>query len=177
MARILRLVRLLLTLLPAAPLLGGAAPPNTHVALSEPAPSRGWLWPLEPRPAVVRAFDPPAQPWLSGHRGIDLAGGPNQAVVAPHDGVIAFAGWVVDRPVLTVDHAGGLRSSFEPAETDLTVGTRISRGQRIGRIAAAPLHCGTTCLHWGVRQHDDYVSPLRFVADTRPSVLLPWRDP
>lgn len=35
------------------------------------APS--WQWPLVPRPEVLRAFDPPPKPWMSGHRGVDLA--------------------------------------------------------------------------------------------------------
>ncbi|MCH6470977.1 M23 family metallopeptidase [Sinomonas terrae] len=160
------------------PLLGYAAQhPAVPVALVEPAPARGWLWPLEPRPAVVRAFDPPARPWLSGHRGVDLSAAPGQGLFAPHDGVVAFAGWVVDRPVLTLDHGDGLRSSFEPAETDLDVGAQVSAGQQIGRIAVVPLHCEGACLHWGVRKDDEYISPLSLVMDTRPSILLPWRDP
>ncbi|KHL01147.1 M23 family metallopeptidase [Sinomonas humi] len=156
---------------------GAVSAAAVNGARSQPAPARGWLWPLEPRPAVVRAFDPPARPWLSGHRGVDLAAQPGQGLLAPDDGVIAFAGWVVDRPVLTIDHGDGLRSSFEPVETDLDAGSLVTPGQPIGRIAAAPLHCEGACLHWGVRKDDDYVSPLRFLVDTRPSILLPWQDP
>ncbi len=166
-------VRLAVVLLVTVALLGGSAPSPAV----EAAPTRGWLWPLEPRPAVVRTFDPPAQPWLSGHRGIDLDAAPLQTVLAPQDGRIAFAGWVVDRPVLTVDHPGGLRSSFEPAETELAVGAPVARGQTIGRVAASPAHGEGVLLHWGVRHSDDYVNPLKLLADTRPSVLLPWRDP
>ena len=33
-------------------------------------------WPLDGPPRPVRRFDPPPQPWLPGHRGVDLAAAP-----------------------------------------------------------------------------------------------------
>ncbi|MFW0774504.1 M23 family metallopeptidase [Paenarthrobacter nitroguajacolicus] len=132
-----------------------------------------WSWPLSPKPSVLRTFDPPDKPWLSGHRGVDLGptpdGGP---VVAPSEGVVTFAGVVVDRPVLTIDQGDGLKSSFEPVTSELKVGDAVLKGQVIGAMRAG--HCsGATCLHWGVRRGEDYVNPLGFVSDTRPSILLP----
>ncbi|SEI67256.1 Peptidase family M23 [Arthrobacter sp. yr096] len=141
---------------------------------STPAPaSPHWSWPLSPKPSVLRTFDPPDKPWLSGHRGVDLGpaadGGP---VTAPSDGVVTFAGVVVDRPVITIDQGNGLRSSFEPVASGLKPGDAVRKGQVLGSLE--PGHCGsTTCLHWGVRRGDDYVNPLGFLADMRPSVLLP----
>ncbi|UXM93732.1 M23 family metallopeptidase [Paenarthrobacter sp. JL.01a] len=140
---------------------------------ADPTPGGKWSWPLSPRPTVLRAFDPPDKPWLSGHRGVDLGptsdGGP---VTAPSDGVVAFAGVVVDRPVLTIDQGNGLKSSFEPVTSDLKQGDHVVKGQTVGTVQ--PGHCGSiTCLHWGVRRDGEYVNPLGFVADLRPSVLLP----
>ncbi len=136
-----------------------------------------WRWPLIPRPAVIRSFDPPAQPWLSGHRGVDLAASPGSDVLAPAAGAVTFAGWVVDRPVLTITHPDGLRSSFEPVQTSLTPGTIVAPGEAIGVVAASG-HCAPAdCLHWGVRRGADYIDPLRFVTDRRPSVLLPLNPP
>src|SRR3712207_6926505 len=40
---------------------------------ASPADPAG-VWPLRPRPEVVRGFDPPDVRWGSGHRGVDLAG-------------------------------------------------------------------------------------------------------
>ncbi|HKU10099.1 MAG TPA: peptidoglycan DD-metalloendopeptidase family protein [Sinomonas sp.] len=145
----------------------------------------GWEWPLAPRPAVVRTFDPPERPWLSGHRGVDLRATPGQEVRAPASGIVSFVGRVVDRDVVTIDHGNGLRSSFEPVESGLPRGAAVTAGQAVGRVAPTPQHCPEGCLHWGVRETGDgagprgtdYVDPLRLVADTRPSVLLPWRDP
>ncbi|KQQ81729.1 M23 family metallopeptidase [Arthrobacter sp. Leaf137] len=132
-----------------------------------------WDWPLAPRPPVLRGFDPPPKPWLSGHRGVDLeTAGPSAAVVSPAAGTVSFVGVVVDRPVITIDHGAGLRSSFEPVDSTLAVGSTVTQGQVIG--TALPGHCPAAgCIHWGVRQGEEYVNPLQFVLDLRPSVLLP----
>jgi murein DD-endopeptidase MepM/ murein hydrolase activator NlpD len=137
----------------------------------------GWSWPLKPRPAVVRAFDPPARPWLSGHRGVDLQAGFDGApVTSPAAGKVTFVGVVVDRPVITVDHGNGLRSSFEAVRSDLTSGQSVAEGEVLGWIQ--PGHCSPEpCVHWGVRRGADYLNPLAFVTDLRPSVLLPPADP
>lgn len=137
----------------------------------------GWSWPLSPRPAVLRSFEPPDRPWLSGHRGVDLRAAYDGApVTAPAPGRVSFVGVVVDRPVLTIDHGNGLRSSFEPVESTLRPGDAVAEGAVVGR--ALPGHCGgTPCIHWGVRHDDAYLNPLAFVMDLRPSILLPPVDP
>jgi murein DD-endopeptidase MepM/ murein hydrolase activator NlpD len=140
---------------------------------SGPVPAPAWSWPLSPRPAVLRAFDPPAQPWLSGHRGVDLEAAHDGApVISPAAGTVSFVGTVVDRPVITIDHGNGLRSSFEPVASSLTAGSAVAAGDVLGQVQAG--HCGPAppCLHWGVRRGEDYVNPLAFVMDLRPSVLL-----
>jgi murein DD-endopeptidase MepM/ murein hydrolase activator NlpD len=155
-----------------APAAGAPAAPVSFSA--PPSPSAGsWSWPLTPRPAALRAFDPPDKPWLSGHRGVDLKsasdGGP---VTAPESGTVSFVGVVVDRPVITVDHGNGLRSSFEPVASTLAKGDAVAKGEILGTLLVG--HCGPTpCVHWGVRRGDEYVNPLEFVLDLRPSVLLP----
>ena len=80
---------------------------------------------------------------------------------------------VVDRPVITIDHGNGLRSSFEPVASALTAGSAVAEGDVLGQVQTG--HCGPAppCLHWGVRRGEEYVNPLAFVTDLRPSVLLP----
>lgn len=132
-----------------------------------------WAWPLSPRPAVVGEWAPPAQRWARGHRGVDLDAAPGATVRAPAAGTVSFVGFVVDRPVLTLDHGGGLRSSFEPVGSALVAGDRVRRGQVVGVLEGRD-HCDPgTCLHWGVRRDGDYVNPLQFVGALEPSVLLP----
>jgi murein DD-endopeptidase MepM/ murein hydrolase activator NlpD len=145
---------------------------HAPAGLSETA-APSWQWPLAPRPQVLRAFDPPPKPWLSGHRGVDLAAAADGApVTSPAAGTVSFVGVVVDRPVITIDHGDGLRSSFEPVDSTLAAGAPVAAGQVIG--TARPGHSADVpCLHWGVRRGEDYVDPLQFVMDLRPSVLLP----
>ncbi|MGL3806612.1 M23 family metallopeptidase [Paeniglutamicibacter sp. R2-26] len=132
----------------------------------------GWNWPVDPAPKVVRPFDPPAQRWLSGHRGADLAAGPGAPVLAPAGGVVSFVGVVVDRPVVVLDHGGGLRSSFEPVRSTLGVGAIVDAGDEIGMVATGS-HCSRLCMHWGLRLFEEYIDPLLTIRDTRPSILLP----
>ena len=148
-----------------------AVPSETSVLPETAAPS--WQWPLAPRPQVLRDFNPPPKPWLSGHRGVDLGAAADGApVTSPAAGTVSFVGVVVDRPVITIDHGVGLRSSFEPVDSTLAAGAPVAKGQVVGTVR--PGHCtGVPCVHWGVRRGDDYVDPLQFVMDLRPSVLLP----
>lgn len=142
---------------------------------ADSAKSTSWLWPLTPEPTVTRAFDPPAKPWLSGHRGVDLAAFDGQEVRSPSAGIVSFLGWLVDRNVLTIDHGNGLRSSFEPVLATVKLGEHIARGQIIATVQ--PGHRPpAVSLHWGVRRDENYLNPLLFIQDRRPSILLPLRN-
>lgn len=98
-------------------------------------------------PAVLRGFEPPVHRWDAGHRGVDLAGTLGAAVVAAGDGTVLFAGRIADQGVVVVGH-GVLRTSYEPVEPGVRVGTKVTTGQRIGTLDAG--HCATACLHWGL---------------------------
>lgn len=138
------------------------------------APTGGrWAWPLDPAPEVVRQFDPPDQPWLPGHRGVDLAAAAGQSVLAPADGQVTWTGVIAGRGVVVVGHPGGLRSTFEPVTGAPVTGTRVARGARVGSVATTPGHCvPRTCVHWGVLRGETYLDPLSFVGRAR-IVLLP----
>ncbi len=148
-----------------------------------------WTWPLTPTPTVVLPFRAPVERWSAGHRGVDLrpAGAPPSAdapdredghvdrlVLAPADGVVVFAGTVVDRGVLSIDHAAGLRSSFEPVRALVPVGTLVRRGTPVAVIAEGGQHCAG-CVHWGVRRAGEYLDPLSLLMPRRTPVLLPLR--
>jgi murein DD-endopeptidase MepM/ murein hydrolase activator NlpD len=136
-------------------------------------PSARWQWPVDEPRAIVRPYVAPATPWGSGHRGIDVEAW-STVVYAPADGVIHFAGFVVDRPVLSISHAGGVLSSFEPVSTTLVAGDPVQRGDVIGTLE--PGHCPVVlCLHLGARLGGEYVSPLLFLGGVPRSVLLPTR--
>lgn len=144
----------------AATLLGVAAAPQ--------AASRGqtrYDWPLAPRPSVARGFDPPEHHWESGHRGVDLASPADAAVLAARSGTVQFAGPVGGRPVVSIRHADGVTTTYEPVTPRVRRGDSVGRGEVIGVLVAGHPGCPTaTCLHWGARRgggHDaDYLNPL-----------------
>ena len=130
------------------------------------------VWPLQPQPEVVRAFDPPATPFGPGHRGVDLAATLGQPVLAALAGRVTFAGRLAGRGVVVVDH-GATRTTYEPVATSVDVGEPVVRGQRLGTLELGSSHClPRACLHWGWRRGDTYLDPLALVGGG-PIRLLP----
>ncbi|MEE2033646.1 M23 family metallopeptidase [Rhodococcus chondri] len=122
-------------------------------------------WPLHPRPSVVREFDLPERNWLRGHRGVDLRAHPGQTVLSAGDGVVVFAGTVAGKPVVSVQHEGDLRTTYEPVAAAVIAGRRVARGDPLGTVEVGHDDCpADACLHWGLRRdRDDYLDPLRLV--------------
>lgn len=162
----LLLVSLLLPLLAALP------PATAAPERSEPVAPVG-TWPLRPAPEVVRGFDPPSSAWGAGHRGVDLLGAPGQVVRATLSGTVTHAGTLAGRGVVVVSH-GSTRTTYEPVESRVEVGTAVGAGDRLGTLQAAPSHCvPRTCLHWGWIAGETYLDPLRLVG-LGPVRLLPY---
>ncbi|GGK62514.1 M23 family metallopeptidase [Ornithinimicrobium pekingense] len=131
-----------------------------------------WGWPLAGRPDVARGFDPPERRWLAGHRGIDLVGVAGEAVLAVDTGVVAWSGTIAGVGIVSVDHAGGLRSTYQPVTDRVGRGERVARGQRLGRLDAGG-HCVVAdCLHLGARRGADrYVDPTPLLQPAELSLL------
>lgn len=148
----------------------------------------------ESRPRVVHPFEKPAQRWSAGHRGVDLAVPENDRhVYAPAPGKVVFSGTVVNRKVLVIAHPDGRRSTFEPMDEALPVGTTVAAGEVIGTVATPDSvggngerpyrRCTTACLYWGVRQGSargdgsgktaEYINPMSLLGSKEPSILLP----
>lgn len=146
----------------------------------------------ESRPRVVHPFEKPAQRWSAGHRGVNLAVPENdRRVYAPAPGKVVFSGTVVNRKVLVIAHPDGRRSTFEPMDEALPVGTTVAAGEVIGTVAVTAggtserpyRRCTTVCLYWGVRQGGargdgsgkdaEYINPMSLLGSKEPSILLP----
>jgi murein DD-endopeptidase MepM/ murein hydrolase activator NlpD len=141
-------------------------------AIAGPASSSGtWVWPVTG--PVIRAFDPPDSPYGSGHRGIDIAAAAGSVVLAPADGRVAFAGPVGGRLFLTLDHGGGLESTFSwVASLDVRRGELVTAGQPVARTGGG--HTGDVVpnLHLGVKLDDAYVDPLAYLSPLDVSALI-----
>ncbi|MGY1857388.1 M23 family metallopeptidase [Modestobacter sp. SYSU DS0290] len=167
---------LVLLVLVSGTLLGPAAGPATPAPAppSSPGPAGVWGWPLPGPPEVSRAFDPPPTPYAAGHRGVDLLAGIGAPVVSAGDGVVAFAGMVAGRPVVSVEHPGGLRTTYEPVQPAVAAGQVVARGSPLGTLVAGHTGCPVeACLHWGLRHGEVYLDPLSLLQPPRIS-LLPW---
>lgn len=128
-------------------------------------------WPLRPPPPVARGFDAPAPDWRPGHRGVDLPGVPGQRVYAAGDATVVFAGHLAGRPVVSLAHPGGLRTSYEPVRAAVRVGQPVTAQSVIGSLEAGHPGCrAAACLHWGAMwgpaSAARYVDPLGLVRST-----------
>ena len=167
------LPRLLLVLTAMTALLAPAV--ATAEPARPPAASVVWTAPLPGDPVVTRPFEPPPHPFGPGHRGVDLAGTSGAAVVAAGDGVVVFAGMVAGRPLVSIDHAGGLRTTYEPVDPVVGAGQPVSRGSPVGTLVAGHARCpAEACLHWGLRRGEAYLDPLALLQPPRVR-LLPAR--
>ena len=138
---------------------------NGSAVAAEAAPSpgpgsaEGWIWPV--RGPVIRAFDPPEDPYGPGHRGIDIAAEPGTPVVAPADGVVTFAGQVGGHLFVTIDHGGDLRSTCSwVSALSVRAGDVVRAGQEIARTGWGHPGAPVPHLHFGVRSGEAYVDPM-----------------
>ncbi len=165
-------------LLPLLIVLSAVLGPSSAVAEPVPPlpPVALWAAPLGGDLAVTRPFDPPPSQFAAGHRGVDLGGTAWSTVLAAGDGVVVFAGMVAGRPVISIDHAGGLRTTYEPVDPSVAAGQRVTRGSPIGTLVGGHAGCPReACLHWGLRRGESYLDPLALLRPPRIR-LLPWAD-
>ncbi|RAY12558.1 M23 family peptidase [Actinomadura craniellae] len=133
-----------------------------------------WQWPLRPVPVVLRGFSAPPEPWLPGHRGVDLAARPGQPVHAAGPGLVSYAARLAGQGVVAITH-GELRTTYLPVDASVRAGQRVAPGQPLGRVAepdrpggpggfgAPGRHCPVPCLHWGLLRGRSYLDPLSLV--------------
>ena len=143
---------------------GAVEAPSAGADAGRRAPRPAYTWPTGGPAAVLEGFDPPAVVWGSGHRGVDLALAAGSPVLAAGDGTVVFAGMVAGRPVVSIDHADGIRTTYEPVEAVVGAGETVARGQVIGTLVAGHRADGVDALHWGARTGPKtYVNPLRLL--------------
>jgi murein DD-endopeptidase MepM/ murein hydrolase activator NlpD len=154
---------------PSAPTAVPPSPPAAVVRAIEAAvvapaavPDGTWTWPvLGP---VIGAFEPPETPFGSGHRGIDVAVAAGTVVVAAEGGVVAFAGPVGGQLFVTVDHGGGLTSTYSWVSSLLVRrGDVVGEGMPIATSGRGHPGAPVPHLHFGVRQDDVYLDPMAFL--------------
>lgn len=146
----------------------GARP--AQAAASECARTPGGtsvVWPVGG--AVVAEFAPPATRYEAGHRGVDLAAETGQWVRAVLAGTVAFAGPVAGQGWVTIDHGGGLRTTYGVLDTlAVAAGQRVAAGDVLGVVAEAADH-----LDWGATRDGIYLDPLTLLGRWRAHLVDP----
>jgi murein DD-endopeptidase MepM/ murein hydrolase activator NlpD len=105
---------------------------------------------------VVRSFAPIGR-W-AGHWGVDIASPSGSAVPAIGAGVVRFAGVVVRNTSVSIDHGGGLVTSYSYlAVTTVEKGDRVARGTAVG---VSGVHDGVEAFHLSLRVDGRYLDPM-----------------
>lgn len=157
----------------ATPLGAAALAGETSTGAEQGDNADAWSWPATPPFGIVRDYAAPAHPYGPGHRGIDIVVRGDTSIHSPDDGVIAYAGRVVDRGVVTIDHGEGIVSTLEPVDATLQAGARVERGEVVGSLALGG-HAEPGTLHLGARLKGEYLNPLVLLDAMPRAVLLPY---
>lgn len=111
-------------------------------------------------------FDPPSGGFISagfapgpnwsGHWGVDFSGG-GGFIRSAAAGKVTFSGLAAANLAVTVDHGGGLKTSYSRLGAALVApGQRVGRGEVIGLAGDEPGHGD---VHFSVRINGEYVDP------------------
>jgi murein DD-endopeptidase MepM/ murein hydrolase activator NlpD len=118
-----------------------------------------YAWPV--RGPVLHGFEAPAGAYGPGHRGIDIGAPFGSRVVAAHDGVVAFSGWIAGSLFLSIDHPDGIRTTYSwLLEVTVRKGDRVKRGEAIARTGHGHPGDQVPHLHFGARVGDAYIDPM-----------------
>lgn len=98
------------------------------------------------------------------HAGQDFGAPTGTSVVAPSEGVVAFAGWQSGYgKVIKIRHGLGFETVYgHLSDIKVSVGDRVRRGQRIGNVGSTGRSTGPH-LHYEIRHNGDAINPARFI--------------
>lgn len=129
----------------------GLPPAARAVALDLIAPIDG---------PIARHFEQPPTPYSAGHRGIDFSAPQGSSVFAAGGGTVAFAGPVGGTIAVSIDHAGGYRTTYSYlSAATVRRGASVAQGTLVGRSGAGHSGEDGPALHFGLKQGDIYLDP------------------
>jgi murein DD-endopeptidase MepM/ murein hydrolase activator NlpD len=127
--------------------------PMVHARITQPFGPSGVL------------LEPPLGPFAHFHTGVDMAAPLGTPVLAAADGVVVSVAHtnVGYGYYVMIAHGGGVITLYAHLmETDVSVGDRVSRGQRVGLEGSTGLSTGPH-LHFEVRINGGVVDPVPYL--------------
>ena len=102
--------------------------------------------------------------WGTMHYGTDMAAKPGSAILATADGVINFAGWEKGYgKLIKIKHDFGYETRYAHlSKISVSVGQRISQGDRIGKMGNTGRSTGTH-LHYEIRRNGKPINPMKYI--------------
>ena len=156
--------------------LSGATSTGISLGLTRNVTTADWmransapnLWPVEG--PVTGSFGERIDPFNGEgafHSGIDISASYGQAVIAPADGMIAFADFMGGYGrAIVVDHGHGVTTRYgHLANFAVTPGQYVHRGDTIGYVGLSGRSTGPH-LHYEVRINDTPVNPHKYLRIT-----------
>jgi hypothetical protein len=105
---------------------------------------------------VLRPFAPVGK--YAGHWGIDLESESGDGVSAIGPGVVSFAGSVAGTRSVTIDHGGGIRTSYSYLDNvSVSAGQAVIRGTPVGSSGG---HDERGAFHLSLRSDSTYLDPM-----------------
>jgi murein DD-endopeptidase MepM/ murein hydrolase activator NlpD len=118
-----------------------------------------YRWPVHG--PVIRPYEEPANPYSAGHRGIDIGAPFGTTIRAPADGTVSFAGTVAGSLFISVDHAGGIRTSYSwVSAVSVRTGQVVTTGTALGKTGQGHPGSDATHLHFSARLNGTYIDPM-----------------
>jgi murein DD-endopeptidase MepM/ murein hydrolase activator NlpD len=116
-------------------------------------------------------LEPPRGIYPHFHTGVDLAAVIGTPVVAAADGIVVAVGHsgIGYGNYVVIAHGGGIMTLYgHLLETDVLVGQKVARGERIGREGSTGWSTGPH-LHFEVRVGNDPVNPMLYLPPLAPA--------
>jgi len=153
--------------------LSGAATIGISLGMNRNVTTDDWLrasaaptlWPVEGR--VTGSFGERIDPFNGEgafHRGVDISAGYGDSVIAPADGIVAYADYMngYGRTVI-LDHGHGVTTLYGHLSSFAVMnGQEIHRGDIVGHVGQSGRSTGPH-LHYEVRINDTPVNPYKYL--------------
>ena len=122
---------------------------------------------LPPVQALISdPFRAPDNPYGPGNRGIEYVTRDGDIVRASAAGSVSFAGPVAGELYITINHGGGLLSSYSYlGRINVAKSAMVNQGDVIG-------FAGSRFLHFSIRMNGEYVDPVTFIGVLRTHIRL-----